>query len=214
MGSFLNEIMLRVLLGKPKHLALMSYFACKRYVAEEAKRYKNPYPYIGGLLIRVTHKTANVDIDHRQRAHGQSAYTYRKLLSLWMNGFTAFSVLPLRFATYVGMACSLLGFIFGFVTVIRKLLNNAVPIGYSSVMAALLFIGGLILLMLGMLGEYLGRVYISINNSPQFVIRNTVNILARESEPEEPEGPGEGRAAKDVDRMTQDMDRMTKDVDT
>ncbi|MCL1918381.1 MAG: glycosyltransferase family 2 protein [Peptococcaceae bacterium] len=176
LGSFINEIMLRVLLGKPKHLALMSYFACKRYVAEEAKHYKNPYPYIGGLLIRATNKTDNVLIDHRKRVHGKSAYTYRKLLSLWMNGFTAFSVLPLRVATLMGLACSLFGFVFGSITVIRKLLDNSVPIGYSSIMAALMFIGGLILLMLGMLGEYLGRVYISINNSPQFVVRDTSNI--------------------------------------
>ncbi|MCL1789748.1 MAG: glycosyltransferase family 2 protein [Peptococcaceae bacterium] len=185
-GSYANELMLRALLKKPKHLILMSYFACKRFVVEEAVRYKNPYPYISGLLLRATNKIANVSVDHQARALGKSTYTLRKLLSLWLNGFTAFSVLPLRIATIMGMVSSLLGFIYGVITIIRKLVNNAVPMGYSSTMAALLLIGGLILMMLGVIGEYLGRIYISMNNSPQYVVRETVNI-EKDSEERDPQ---------------------------
>lgn len=175
MGSYFNEIMLRVLLNKPKSISLMSYFACKRYVIDEAANYKNPYPYVSGLLLRATNKIANVDIDHRAREIGESSYTLKKLISLWMNGFTAFSVIPLRIATIIGTFCSGLGFIYGLITVIKRLLDPDVPMGYSSTMAVMLFIGGLILLMLGIIGEYLGRIYISINNSPQFVVRQTIN---------------------------------------
>lgn len=174
-GSWLNEEMAKIMLGKPKDLYVSSYFAAKRFVVEEMKRYTNSYPYVIGLVLRTTNKISNVTVKHRERETGTSGYTFGKLIGLWFNGFTAFSVKPLRIATAIGVACSAAGFIYGFYTVFKKFVNPNVPMGFSSMMAAIVFLGGMTMVMLGLVGEYIGRIYISMNNSPQFVIRETIN---------------------------------------
>lgn len=177
LGSKMNDLMAREFIGKPKDLAIMSYFCCRRFVVDEIVRYQNPYPYVSGLILRTTNRVTNVEIDHRDRLNGSSGYTFKKLISLWVNGFTSFSVKPLRFATLVGTVFALLGFLYGFYVVLNKLFfNPAVPLGYSSLLSVTLLLGGLILLMLGLIGEYIGRIYISLNNAPQAVVRQTVNL--------------------------------------
>lgn len=174
-GSHVNELMTRVMLGKPKELYLSSYFAARRYVVEEMLRYENPYPYVIGLVLRATKNIANVEVTHRERETGTSGYTIGKLLGLWFNGFTAFSIKPLRIATAVGCLTACGGFLYGIYTIIKKFVNPNVPIGFSAMMAALVFLGGMIMLMLGLIGEYIGRIYISLNNSPQYVVRECLN---------------------------------------
>ena len=176
MGSKMNELMTRVMLGKPSWLYISSYFATKRFVVEDMIRYENSYPYVIGLVLRATKNITNVSVEHREREVGESGYTMKKLLGLWFNGFTAFSVIPLRIATCVGAGSAGVGFIYGIYTVIKRLLNPDVPMGFSAMMSALVFFGGMIMIMLGLIGEYIGRIYISMNNSPQYVIRERVNI--------------------------------------
>ncbi len=174
-GSFINEKMTEFLLGKPKELYVSSYFAAKRFIVDEMLRYDKSYPYVIGLVLRSTKRIANVNVDHREREYGRSGYSLGKLLGLWMNGFTAFSVKPLRIATWTGISCAILGFIYGLYTVIKKfVLGDAVAVGFSALMSSVMFIGGMILFMLGILGEYIGRMYISMNNAPQYVIREVV----------------------------------------
>lgn len=175
LGSKVNDKMAQWLLNKPQNLKIMSYFACKRYVVDEVLCYKNPYPYISGLLLRTTNKIANVEIHHHERLEGKSGYTLKKLFLLWINGFTSFSVKPLRISTFIGIITALVGFLYGVYIIINKFFNPAAPLGYSSTMAVILFVGGMIMLLLGMIGEYVGRVYISMNNAPQFVVRQTLN---------------------------------------
>ena len=175
LGSKVNELMTRVILGKPKDLYLSSYFAARRFIIDEIVRYTNPYPYVIGLVLRSTKRIANVDVTHREREIGTSGYTVSKLFALWFNGFTAFSIKPLRFATAIGVLTAVAGFLYGFYTIIKKLVNPYVPIGFSALMSMLVFLGGMVMLMLGLIGEYIGRIYISLNNSPQFVIRECVN---------------------------------------
>ena len=174
-GSRINELMARVMLGKPKELYLSSYFAARRFVVDEMLRYANPFPYVIGLVLRTTKNITNMEVTHREREVGTSGYTIGKLFGLWFNGFTAFSIKPLRIATALGCMTACAGFLYGIYTIIKKFVNPNVPIGFSAMMAALVFIGGMIMLMLGMLGEYIGRVYISLNNSPQYVIRECIN---------------------------------------
>ena len=174
-GSKINELMTRVMLGKPKELYISSYFAARKFVVEEMMRYTNPYPYVIGLVLRTTKNIANVEVTHRDRETGTSGYTIGKLLGLWFNGFTAFSIKPLRIATALGCLTACGGFIYGIYTVIKKFVNPAVPVGFSAIMATLVFIGGMIMLMLGLIGEYIGRIYISLNNSPQYVIKECLN---------------------------------------
>lgn len=173
-GSRLNDLMTRVMLGKPKDLHVTSYFAAKRFVVDSMLKYENSYPYIIGLVLRSTKNISNVPVKHRSREVGTSGYTMKKLISLWFNGFTAFSILPLRAATLLGTVFAAGGFIYGIYTIIKKLVNPLVPVGFSSMMSAQVFIGGVLMLMLGLVGEYIGRIYISINNSPQYVIRQEI----------------------------------------
>lgn len=175
-GSKLNELMTRVMLGKPKKLYISSYFAARRFVIDEVVRYENAYPYVIGLVLRATKNIANVDVTHRERAIGTSGYTLGKLINLWVNGFTSFSVKPLRIATMIGALCAFLGFCYGIYTIIKKFVNPAVPMGFSSLMAAVVFIGGMQMLLLGLIGEYIGRIYVCMNNSPQYVIREIINM--------------------------------------
>lgn len=173
-GSRVNEGMTRIMLGKPKTLYISSYFAARRFVVDDMLHYENCYPYVIGLVLRATKNISNVDVTHREREVGTSGYTVKKLLGLWFNGFTAFSIKPLRIATVIGILTAAAGFLYGIYTVIKKFVNPDVPVGFSSMMSALVFIGGMIMLMLGLIGEYIGRMYISMNRSPQYVVREKV----------------------------------------
>lgn len=176
-GSHVNELMTRVLLGKPKELYVSSYFAARRFVVDEINKYEYPYPYVIGLVLRTTKNIVNVEVNHRDRQEGTSGYTLGKLLNLWFNGFTAFSVKPLRIATVTGAGCALLGFAYGIYTIIKKIFINppGLVTGFSALMSVLVFMGGMLMLMLGLVGEYMGRMYISMNRSPQYVVREIVN---------------------------------------
>lgn len=176
LGSKVNELMTRMMLDKPKDLYISSYFAVRRFVVEDMIRYGNSYPYVIGLVLRATKNITNVSVNHREREEGTSGYTLKKLLSLWFNGFTAFSVKPLRIATAIGCGCAGVGFLYGLYTIVKRLINPAVPMGFSALMSATVFFGGMIMILLGMIGEYIGRIYISLNNSPQYVIRERMNI--------------------------------------
>ena len=173
-GTLMNEWMAGVMLGKPKDLYVSSYFAVKRFIVDEMIKYESSYPYVIGLVLRSTKNIVNVDVNHRSREVGTSGYTFAKLMALWINGFTAFSIKPLRIATFSGTVFAILGFIYGIYTIIKKFVNPDVPMGFSALMSAMIFMGGMIMLMLGMIGEYVGRVYISQNKNPQYVIREKV----------------------------------------
>lgn len=173
-GTWMNDIMTRVMLQKPKDLHITSYFAARRFVVDNMMEYENCYPYVVGLVLRATKNISNVEVHHRSREVGNSGYNMKKLLALWFNGFTAFSVFPLRVATVIGMIFACGGFAYGIYTIIKKMINPNVPIGFSSLVTFIVIIGGMLMLMLGLIGEYIGRIYISLNNSPQYVIRQTI----------------------------------------
>ena len=173
-GSAVNSKMTEIMLGKPKDLVINSYFAMRRFVMEEMLHYEHCYPYVIGLVLRTTKNICNVQVHHRERQQGSSGYTSGKLLSLWMNGFTSFSVKPLRIATYFGVFSAICGFFYLIYIIINHFLNPAVPLGWSSTVAVMLLMGGVILVVLGLIGEYVGRIYMCANASPQYVIRETV----------------------------------------
>ena len=175
LGSKVNELMTRIMLEKPRQLYISSYFAVRRFVVEDMVRYENSYPYVIGLVLRATKNITNVEVSHRERQEGSSGYNLKKLLGLWFNGFPAVSVKPLRIATCIGCLSAAVGFLYGLYTIIKRMVNPQVPMGFSSTMAAIVFFGGMIMIMLGLIGEYIGRIYISLNNSPQYVIRERIN---------------------------------------
>ena len=171
-GTKMSFFMSEWLINKPKGLDLNSYYAVKRFVVDETIKYKNAYPFVQGLMLRITKNMTNVMITHKSRETGKSGYSFTKLLSLWMNGFTAFSEKPLRISSFIGGTCAAIGFIMAIIVVIRKLLDPGVPLGYSAIMSAIMFMSGVNMLILGLLGEYIGRMYICINNAPQFTVRS------------------------------------------
>lgn len=173
-GSWMNLKMQEILLEWPKGLHGSSFFVCRRVIVNEMIKYHNSYPYLGGLIIRATRNISCVTVHQRERLEGKSGYSLGKLIALWVNGFTAFSPKPLRLATFVGILSACVGFLYGVYIIIHKLLQPQVLIGYSSLAAIMLFIGGIIMLLLGIIGEYVGRIYVTINNAPQYVIRQIV----------------------------------------
>lgn len=173
-GSSINRKMTEIMLGKPKDLYISSYFAARKFIVDEILKYQNAYPYVIGLVLRTTKNICNVKVKHRDRLEGTSGYTLKKLLALWINGFTSFSVMPLRIATFGGTVAAMLGFIYALYTIIRKIIDPSRLVGWSSTISIILILGGFTLLVLGMIGEYIGRIYISLNNSPQYVIREVV----------------------------------------
>ena len=181
LGTIINRKMTEIIMDKPKGLSFTNFSVLKRYIVDEILKYKNPYPYMTGLLLRTTQDIVNVEMEERNRISGSTNFTFKKMLNLWINGFTAFSIKPLRISTVTGFITAAIGFLYGVYIIIHKIfIHSEIVPGYSSLMAVMLFLGGMIMIMLGMIGEYLGRIYISINNSPQFVIKETKNINREE----------------------------------
>ena len=170
-GSWVNKKMAEAIIGQPKTLHTTSFFIMRKFIADEIVRYPHPFAYISGLVFRATKSLGNVEVEHRHRIEGESGYTLTGLIRLWINGFTAFSVKPLRAATFIGILCALVGFGAGLFVIYKKLMFPEVPVGYTSMLATILFTGGMIMLLLGLIGEYIGRIYVSINQSPQYVVR-------------------------------------------
>ncbi len=172
-GSRFNDLVATLLLGKPKGLYLSSFKAMRREIVGEIIKYDGPYTYLDGLILDVTQSIVSVDVAHRPRQDGESNYTPRRLVSLWVKMATSFSILPLRLATYVGFLLAGLSLVLLVFVVVAKLLNPGYPPGWASLIAAVLFIGGVQTLCIGMIGEYLGRTYLKLNGRPQFVIGGT-----------------------------------------
>lgn len=171
LGSKINDIMAVNILNKPNSLFISSFFAMKKYIKDEIINYKNPYPYMEGLVLRSTSRIKNVIVNHREREIGKSQYTIKKLLNLWINGFTNFSVKPIRVAIGFSIMFITIAIMLSLILIVNKLTNPEVLIGWTSVIILLLLIGAVITFILGIIGEYVGRIYISINNNPQYIIR-------------------------------------------
>ncbi len=174
-GTVVNNLMAELLISKPKDIMMTSYFCMNRVIVDEVIKYTNAYPYVGGLVLRSTNNIGKVMVNHRDRFNGTSGYTFKSLLGLWLNGFTAFSVKPLRLASLLGGLVSMFGIFYGIYTIGARLLNPDMPIGYASLISVTVFIGGMNMIMLGLVGEYIGRMYISMNNSPQYVIKKVIS---------------------------------------
>ena len=170
-GSWMAGMMGKFMLDPPKDMKGSSFYVARGFVIREMCNYKNAFPYLMGLVLRTTRKIAWVETQHRSRLEGTSGYSFARLLGLWLNGFTAFSVKPLRVSTFLGFFFAFLGFAFSIVVVVRRLLGLTTVDGWSTIIALILIIGGIILMMLGLIGEYIGRIYICINDSPQYVIK-------------------------------------------
>ena len=164
---------------RPKGAVSSSYFAINRMCIESLKKYQSPFPSIFGYLYQIAGKITSIKVKQNKRIVGKSGYNFSKRFKVWLNGMINFSIFPLRLSSFLGVIFSITGFIFGIVLFIRKLLFPNILVGYTSVITIILFIGGLIMIMLGLIGEYIGRIYLTISNQPQFEIRE---IIKKEGE--------------------------------
>jgi undecaprenyl-phosphate 4-deoxy-4-formamido-L-arabinose transferase len=171
LGSRLNDKAANIMLKKPRHLYLSSFKVLNRFIVDEITKYDLPYPYIDGLILRCTDKIDKLEVEHRERKTGKSGYTLTKLIRLWLNMFTNFSILPLRVSFVMGTVVAFLGFIFAVITLIEKFSNPQMPVGYTSIIIAVVIFAGIQLISLGVIGEYMGRIFLSQNKKPQFTIR-------------------------------------------
>ena len=175
LGSRFNDKMANLMLKKPKNLYLSSFKIINRFLIDEVIKYNLPYPYIDGLILRTTSNIGKIEVSHDKRKIGKSNYTLRKLISLWMNMFTNFSILPLRISIILGFIFSFIGFLIGINAVIEKIYNPNVPLGYTFVVIIISLYAGVQLIAIGMVGEYLGRIFMANNKKPQYSIRKSFN---------------------------------------
>lgn len=178
-GSKVNDWVATRLLGKPKGLYLSSFKAIRRDVVDEIIQYNGPYAYIDGLILDVTRSITTVEVEHQEREIGQGNYNILSSFSLWLKMATSFSVVPLRFASYTGLSLAIISMIMIVIVIIQKILNPDLQAGWSSVIATILFIGGVQMLYLGLIGEYMGRAYLKLNGKPQYSVGATVNLGRR-----------------------------------
>lgn len=175
LGSKFNDFTVRKLLKKPKGLTASSFWVARKLVRDEVIKCKNYNVHLQGLFLRTTKNICNVEIEHFDRKYGKSGYTLSKLVRLWASCIN-FSVIPLRLSLVTGFVFGGIGFFGALIIIIRKLLGMQVQLGWSSVMVALFIFFGIVLVVLGLIGEYIGRIFLCINNEPQFVIREMINI--------------------------------------
>lgn len=174
-GSYVNHLTVRYLIGKPKDMKVSSFWMIRRFVRDSVITYQSPYTFLQGLFLRTTKNISCVPIQHFEREVGESNYTFKKLLKLWSN-VIGFSVVPLQLATRLGYLFSAIGLIGVVVVLIHKIMRPAVPIGWSSMIVSQFFFSGIILLFMGLIGEYIGRMFLEMHKTPQFVVREVYGM--------------------------------------
>lgn len=173
-GSWFTNRMTDWALEKPKGFYLSSFRCVSGFVAKEVASHSSPFPYIDGLILQVTQRIGSIEVRHAERKAGQSGYTLRRLIRLWLSAWVNFSVMPLRLATIFGLllaACGLVGFV---AVVYLRATNRGPAFGWGSLMAALLVFSGMQLVLLGLIGEYIGRMFLTVNQRPQSVVREVL----------------------------------------
>ena len=170
-GSWLTNRVTDWALDKPAGFYLSSFRCVSAFVAGQVSGYTGPYPYIDGLLLQMTQRIGSIEVRHEARQTGSSGYTLRRLLRLWLSSWVNFSVFPLRVATLLGLVVALAGLVAFGVVVCLWLTNRGPQYGFGWLMSALVLFSGVQLVMLGIIGEYLGRLYLTINKKPQSVAR-------------------------------------------
>lgn len=181
LSSKLNEVSSRILLGRPKNIVSSNFWMITRQVRDEVIKYDSFNPYIDGIFYRTTHKIGNVEVEHFKREVGTSNYTLKKLMKLWL-AYWNYSVIPLRISSVLGCLCAAGGFLAAIGIIIYKLMDPTVTVGWSSTMCLVAVFAGLILMVLGIIGEYLGKMILILNRTPQFIVRETVNVTDKDGE--------------------------------
>ena len=181
LGSKLNDKMANIMLRKPSNLYLSSFRIISAQLLKTIIQYDGPYPYIDGLILRATSRIAQVQVEHSSRERDTSNYTLVRLVRLWSHMFFNFSLIPLRTASLLGLIFSIVGVLGAIVFLIEKLLYPDTPLGWASLIISIWILSGIQLFMTGIIGEYIGRIFLSQSKTPQFVIHQVLNNASSES---------------------------------
>jgi undecaprenyl-phosphate 4-deoxy-4-formamido-L-arabinose transferase len=180
LGSYLNGSMARVVLDKPADLYLSSFKAMNRFLVNEVITYQNPRPYLDAIILRITRSIGTIDVRHDQRRAGRSGYTFKKLVSLWGDMLVSYSLIPLRVVAILGLILTLLGTY----SVVEMLINNlnlnpkmTDPSDLEKLTSVTIFFRGFQLFATGIVGEYVGRIYLKLNQEPQYIIREKLSEI-------------------------------------
>ena len=176
LGSWLNNLIANIVLRKPRILYLSPFKAIRRDIAKEVIKYQGPYPYVDGLILGVTSKVTQVALEHQFRYSGKGNYNIRASLRVWLRVLTSFSVAPLRLATVLGFVVSGIGFVFMAIYLVQWRLGIRGPAGWLTVTVAVLVLGGVQLMSLGLIGEYIGRIFMSQNQTMQYIVDREVGL--------------------------------------
>lgn len=172
LGSWFTNWCADRLLDKPRGLYLSTFRCMSAFTSHAVVEHTGPFPYVDGLITQVTQNIGQLEVKHLPRTEGQSNYTIKRLTRLFFSMLLNFSVTPLRIGALIGFAMALLG-VLGFLeVVVEAIITNDTPRGWASLMAVTFLLAGVQLMMLGLLGEYLGRLFLTANKKPQFVVRD------------------------------------------
>lgn len=169
--SNINLKFCEIFIGSPRGIKLNSFKCFNNFILCNILKYNGPYPYLDGIISRSTSRISKIKIDHKKRLFGKSNYNLRKLFYIWTNIYTNFSLLPLQITIYIGLLTSLVGFIFGIIALYEKIILSHVPSGWTSLAFLICMFGGVQLISIGVIGEYIGRVLHSVSHKPQYIVR-------------------------------------------
>ncbi|MCS6921782.1 MAG: glycosyltransferase family 2 protein [Elioraea sp.] len=170
LGSRFANWVADLLLDKPRGVYLSSFRCLNRLVVDGVTRYEGPFPYVDGLIMEVTQRIGTLEVRHLPRAAGRSNYTLRRLVRLWLNLAFNFSLLPLRLAVLAGLGMAAVGALAALYVVLEALFGEP-PAGWASTITVVLLLSGVQLFVLGMIGEYIGRTFLTGNRKPQGIVR-------------------------------------------
>jgi polyisoprenyl-phosphate glycosyltransferase len=196
LGSAFRDLTARALLGIPRGIRISSFKAMTAEIAREITRYEGPFPYVDGFAMMATRDVVNVELQHHARPDGRGNYGLRESIFLWTKVAMNFSVLPLRLASWLGLAFAAIGCLFAVFLIVQKLAFDTIPVpGWSSLVVVILIVGGVQLLALGAIGEYLGRAYLHLNAKPQYVVKSKKGFVLCGDSRQRPHADGNGVAS-------------------
>jgi undecaprenyl-phosphate 4-deoxy-4-formamido-L-arabinose transferase len=179
LGSWLNGVIAYWFLQKPKGIYMSPFKIIKREVALSFMNYTGPFPYVDGLILDFTNNVSSVEVEHYKRHKGKGNYNFFRSFSVFLKTLTSFSVIPLRLATVIGFISAIIGFLTAIYFIIQYLTTDYKAEGWTSLILSLLIIGGILMMLIGLIGEYIGRMFLTLNKKPQYSIGE---IIRKEKE--------------------------------
>ena len=179
LSSSFNKFTSRILLDMPAEIVATNFWIITDKVRDEVIKYSCFNPVLDAIFYQVTHNFGRVDVEHYKRESGKSGYTFRKLVRLWLS-YWNYSVMPLRISFLIGFLSATLGIVVTFWVIYKKITDPVLPMGWASTLCLMTLLFGAVLMVLGVVGEYLGKAILILNKTPQYIVRESINVEDKE----------------------------------